>query len=78
MFIPFLVTFGNKVTKYYVIFVHIFQGKRSKMEKIWKENHATKVTKIPKTKEVWDEQNNDEFYISYPFFIILQSNKQKI
>ena len=47
----FLVTFGNKVTKYYIIFVHIFQGKRGKMEKIWKENHATKVTKIQKPKD---------------------------
>ena len=77
----FLVTYDDKVTKiqkYYVIFVYILQGKMGKTQKIWKENHATKVTKIPKTKEVWDEQNNDEFYISYPFFIILQSNKQKI
>ena len=46
----FLVTFGNEVTKirkYYVIFVYILQGK---MEKNQKENHATKVTKISKTK----------------------------
>ena len=44
----FLVTFGDEVTKiqkYYVIFVYILQGKMSR-----KENHATKVTKIPKTK----------------------------
>ena len=77
----FLETFGDEVTKirkYYVIFAYILQGKMGKTQKIWNENHATKVTKIPKTKEVWDEQNNDEFYISYPFFIILQSNKQKI
>ena len=49
----FLLTFGNKVTKirkYYVIFVYILQGKMGKTEKNWKENHATKVTKIPKTK----------------------------
>ena len=26
------------------------QGKMGKMEKNWKENHATKMTKIPKTK----------------------------
>ena len=50
----FLVTFGNEVTKiwkYYVIFVNILQGKMDKTEKYWKENHATKVTKIPKTKK---------------------------
>ena len=49
----FLVTFGNEVTKirkYYVIFVYILQGKMGKTEKNWKENHTTKVTKIPKTK----------------------------
>ena len=46
----FLVTFGNKVMKiqkYYIIFVYLLQGK---MEKKGKENHGTKVTKIPKTK----------------------------
>ena len=49
----FLVTFGNefrKIRKYYVIFVYILQGKMSETEKNRKENHATKVTKIPKTK----------------------------
>jgi len=43
-------TFGDEVTKirkHYVIFVYILQGK---MEKKRKENHVTKVTKIPKTK----------------------------
>ena len=57
-FIPFfwfwfLVTFGGEVTKlqkYYLIFAYIFQGKKDKTEKNWKENHATKVNKIPKTK----------------------------
>ena len=47
----FLVIFGDDVTKirkYYVIFVYILQGKARR--KKWKENHATKVTKIPKTK----------------------------
>ena len=39
-----------KLRKYYVIFVYILQGKMGKTEKKWKENHATKVTKIPKTK----------------------------
>ena len=56
-FIPFfsfwfLVTYGDEVTKiqkYYVIFVYILQGKMGKTEKNRKENHATKVTKIPKT-----------------------------
>jgi len=49
----FLVTFGDEVTKiqkYYVMFVYILQGKMGKTEKPRKENHATKVTKIPKTK----------------------------
>ena len=49
----FLVTFGDEVTKiqkYYVIFVYILQGKMGKTEKKLKENHTTKVTKIPKTK----------------------------
>ena len=47
-----LVTFGDedmKIRKYYVIFVYILQGKMGKTEKNWKENHATKVNKIPKT-----------------------------
>ena len=39
-----------KLLKYYVIFVYILQGKMGKMDKNWKENHATKMTKIPKTK----------------------------
>ena len=49
----FLVTFGNevmKIQKYYLIFVYILQGKMGKTEKNRKENHATNVTKIPKTK----------------------------
>ena len=48
----FLVTFGNeftKIQKYYVIVVYILQGKMSKMEKTRKENHPTKMTKLPKT-----------------------------
>ena len=63
----FLVTFGNKVTKiwkYYVIFVYILQCKLGKMEKTRKENHATKVTKVPKTK-IWDERNSSEEAFSY-------------
>ena len=49
----FLFTFGDEVTKiqkYYVIFVYILKGKMGKTEKKRKENHATKVNKIPKTK----------------------------
>ena len=45
----FLVTFCDEVTKIrkcYVIFVCILQGKTGKTQN---ENHATKVTKIPKT-----------------------------
>ena len=58
-----LVTFGNEVTeirKYYVfIFVYILQGKIGEMVKNWKENHATKVTKIPKNQKtkIWDKRN---------------------
>ena len=51
----FLVTLGDEVTKiqkYYVIFVYILQDKMGKMEKNRKENHATKVTKIPETKRL--------------------------
>ena len=40
-----------KIRKYYVIFVYILQGKKGKTEKKQKENHATKVTKIPKPKD---------------------------
>ena len=41
----FLVTFGNKVTKILRNLCLHFARKKK-----WKENHATKVTKIPKTK----------------------------
>ena len=50
----FLVTFCNEVTKIqknYVIFVYILQGKMGKIKK-WKENHAIKSIKIPKTKRL--------------------------
>ena len=46
------VTFCDEVTKiqkYYVIFVHILQGKMGKTEKNWIDNHATRMTKMPKT-----------------------------
>ena len=39
-----------KNTKISRIFVYILQGKMGKTEKNRKENHSTKVTKIPKTK----------------------------
>ena len=39
-------------------FFYILHGKMGKTEKIQKKNHATEVTKIPKTKtKIWDEQN---------------------
>ena len=44
----FLVIFGDadtKIQKYYVILVYILQGGKN-----WKENQATKVTKILKAK----------------------------
>ena len=55
----FLVTFGNKIWKYYVIFLYIFQGKMDKMENNCKENHENKVTKIPRNQKtkMWDEQH---------------------
>ena len=49
----FLITFGDevrKIQKYYVFFACILQGKMGKIDRNWKENRATKVTKIPKTK----------------------------
>ena len=57
-FIPFFV-FGfwsllatklGRYKIYYAIFVYILQGKMGKTEKNQKENHTTKVSKIPKTK----------------------------
>ena len=52
MFISFHFCFSSvlviKLRKYYVTFVYILQGKMGKAVKKRKENHATKVTKIPK------------------------------
>ena len=42
--------FGHFWRKYYVIFVYILQGKMGKTERKRKENHATEMTKIQKTK----------------------------
>ena len=39
-----------KLWKYFIIVVYILHGKVGKTEKNRKENHASKVTKIPKTK----------------------------
>ena len=50
----FLVTFGNEVTKirkyYKIFFLHYARQVGHEGEKR-KENHATKVTKIPKPKD---------------------------
>ena len=49
----FLFTFGIKVTKIqkdYVIFAYIFKAIWARRGKKQKENHKTKVTKIPKAK----------------------------
>jgi len=65
-FVWFLVTFGNEVTKIrkcYIVFVYILQGKMGKTEKKLKENHATKVTKIPKTKRRKYGMNETTFTI---------------
>jgi hypothetical protein len=63
----FLVT---KLRKYYVIFVYILQGKMGKTRKNWKENHGTKVTKIPKTKRRKYGMNEtfNAIYQSFPNF----------
>ena len=60
----FLVTFGNEVTdvhKYYVIFVHILQGKMGKTGKKQKEDHETEVTKITKTKNMGWKKTQESF-----------------
>ena len=50
----FLVTFGNEVTKirkYYVLNLRSHFARQDGQDgKKWKENHATRVTKIPKTR----------------------------
>ena len=56
----FLVTMNlRKYKKYYVIFVYNLQGQDGKKRK---ENHTTKVTKIPNTAKnrktkIWDKRN---------------------
>ena len=54
----FLSLLATKLQNYYIIFVNFFQGKTDEKQK---ENHATKVTKKPKTKnqkkKIWDERN---------------------
>jgi hypothetical protein len=46
----FLVTFGHEGTKILRNLCLHFERQDGQDEKKWKENHATKVTKIPKTK----------------------------
>ena len=46
----FLVTFGNEVMKILRNLCLHFARQDGQDGKKWKENHATKVTKIPKTK----------------------------
>ena len=46
----FLVTFGDEVTKILRILYLHFARQDGQDGKKWKENHASKVTKIPKTK----------------------------
>ena len=46
----FLVTFGDKVTKILSNLCLHFARQDGQDRKKWKENHATKVAKIPKTK----------------------------
>ena len=55
----FLVTLGDKVTKILHNLCLHFPRQDGQDGKKWKENHATKVTKIPKDKKtkIWDEQH---------------------
>ena len=49
-FIPFFVSFGDEVTKILRNLCLHFARQDGQDWKKWQENHATKVTKIPKTK----------------------------
>ena len=51
-----LITFGEEVTKILRNLCLNFARQDGRDRKKWKENHAIKITKIPKTK-IWDEQN---------------------
>ena len=55
----FLVTFGNEVMKILRNLCLHFARQDGQDGKKWKENHATKVTKIPKTKR--QNSNNNEY-----------------
>ena len=48
------------------MFVYIMQGKMGKTEKNWKENHTTKVPKIPKTKRQKYEMNETKMFMLKP------------
>ena len=76
----FLETFGDEVTKirkYYVIFAYILQGKMDKTQKNWKENYATNVTKIPKTKRRKYRMNKTFILIFYGFQKEMMTQKIK-
>ena len=65
LFFDFWSLMATKLWKYYVIFVYILQRKIGKTWKNRKGNHATKVTKIPKTKtKIWDERNINSMKIA--------------
>ena len=51
-----LVTFGVEITKMLHNLCLHFTRQDWRDRKKWKENQATKITKIPKTK-IWDERN---------------------
>ena len=55
----FLVTFGDEVMKILRNLCLHFARQDGQDGKKWKENHATKVTKIPKTKR--QNSNNNEY-----------------
>ena len=77
----FLDTFGDEVTKirkYYVIFAYILQGKMGKTQKKWKENHATKVTKIPKTKRRKYGMNETIIINQKPYLIANRAVKRMV
>ena len=79
-FIPFFV-FGLfwqwKYENIYLIFVYILQGKMGTTEKTRKENHATKVTKIPKTKRQKYGMNKTIRVLSYSKKLYIHTFKNK-
>ena len=65
-----------KIRKFYVIYVYILQDKMGKTEENRKENHPTKVTKIPKTnrRKYGMNETLDVFFTNvilwYPFYFL--------